>query len=353
MRVCRSSRWPARGSGGCRWPTGRAMRNRAPLTIQLAVLTSTPELTATVGAVPLLLEEPDPGGQHGHRPAGQGDEGVGQLEGQGPAVGKGVGDRAHRGDGDGRVGRLGQDEDQGHPGPVGPGDGAPRLGHVDQDPDEGPAPDEGADDQGERDPAHPPGLDELGHLDAGGRRPLLAHGGEHGLLAPQRSGGHGVEGGPLEERAGRRPGPRSASTGGRRPPSAPGRPPSATAASAAAMSRLSWSGVATVDAARKSMKPAPPCVVDHDGLGRERPWAIPPAAAPSAGSKTSSSASSASSRAPRPWLRPSAEGADDLRRSGSGPVAGAVGVRPAVGRLARRMARTGRTRRAGRPAGAG
>ena len=31
---------------------GKAMRNRAPLTIQLAVLTSTPELTATVGLYP-------------------------------------------------------------------------------------------------------------------------------------------------------------------------------------------------------------------------------------------------------------------------------------------------------------
>ncbi len=31
---------------------GRAMRNSAPFTIQLAVLTSTPELTATVGVYP-------------------------------------------------------------------------------------------------------------------------------------------------------------------------------------------------------------------------------------------------------------------------------------------------------------
>ena len=93
------------------------MRNRAPLTIQLAVLTSTPELTATVPGVALLLEEPDPGGQHRHRSAGQRDEGVGQLEGQGAAVGKRVGHRAHRGDGDGRIGGLGQHEDQRHPAP--------------------------------------------------------------------------------------------------------------------------------------------------------------------------------------------------------------------------------------------
>ena len=36
----------------CPMARGRAMRNRAPLTIQLAVLTSTPELTATVGVYP-------------------------------------------------------------------------------------------------------------------------------------------------------------------------------------------------------------------------------------------------------------------------------------------------------------
>ena len=43
--------------------------------------------------VPLLLEEPDPGGQHGHRSAGQGHEGVGHLEGHGPPVGQRVGHR--------------------------------------------------------------------------------------------------------------------------------------------------------------------------------------------------------------------------------------------------------------------
>ena len=38
----------------CRFPMakGRAMRKSAPFTIQLAVLTSTPELTATVGVYP-------------------------------------------------------------------------------------------------------------------------------------------------------------------------------------------------------------------------------------------------------------------------------------------------------------
>ena len=71
---------------------GRAMRKSAPLTIQLAVRDQHPGAHRHRGVVPLLLEEPDPGGQHGHRPAGQGHEGVGQLEGH--ASGRRAGGRS-------------------------------------------------------------------------------------------------------------------------------------------------------------------------------------------------------------------------------------------------------------------
>jgi len=91
------------GDSKCIWPMARgsAMRNSAPFTIQLAVLTSTPSSPPPVGVSPSCWKNRTLVARS-HRPSGQRHEGVGQLQGHGPAVGKGARHRAHRGGGDGR-----------------------------------------------------------------------------------------------------------------------------------------------------------------------------------------------------------------------------------------------------------
>ena len=90
------------------------------------------------------------------------------------------------------------------------------------------------------------------------------------LLPPEGLGGHRVEGGSLEEGEGSHQGVGGQRSQSPRQPLAPGPATSATAARTAAVSRSSWSSVATVDGGPEVDEPGPSVLVDHDGLGGQR-----------------------------------------------------------------------------------